>query len=99
MRSARVVRRSIRSRDSRRPLPLVSRMTIRPSAQARPADSARLGAALRASREAIDAVQRQLDALLKAVRSEAGRPAPEAAERLRHATRRADAAMERLVDM
>jgi hypothetical protein len=98
MPSARVVRRSIR-RDRPRALPSLSRITVRPPAPARLGESVELGDALRASREAIGAVQRQLDALLKAVRSEAGRPAPEAAERLRVATRRADAAMGRLAVM
>jgi hypothetical protein len=58
-----------------------------------------LGEALRASREALGDIQRQLDALLDAVRTPAGRPVPDAADRLALATRRAGVAMDRLADV
>jgi hypothetical protein len=53
---------------------------------------------LRASREALSDIQGQLDALLSAVRAPAGRPDPDAADRLRRATKRAGAAMNRLAE-
>jgi hypothetical protein len=58
--------------------------------------SARLTDALRASREALSDIQGQLDALLAMVRAPAGRPEPDAADRLRRATKRAGVAMNRL---
>lgn len=51
---------------------------------------------MRASREALVDIQRQLDALLTAVRAPAGRPAADAADRLHRAGKRAGVAMSRL---
>jgi hypothetical protein len=59
----------------------------------------RLIDALRASREALNDIQGQLDALLSAVRAPAGHPETDAADRLRRATKRAGAAMNRLAEV
>ncbi len=99
MRSARAVRRST-GRPRARAVDSVSRLTFRSAASVPPlGHSARMGEALRASREALGDIQRQLDALLAAVRSPKGRPAPDAADRLALATRRAGVAMDRLADV
>ncbi|MES1171819.1 MAG: hypothetical protein ABUL77_01170 [Bacteroidota bacterium] len=76
-----------------RAIPVVSRLTVRPSWSAPLNRPVPVGEALRASREALGDIQRQLDALLEAVRRPAGRPAPDAADRLRQATARAGAAL------
>lgn len=80
-------------------MPAVSRMNARSQRAAPLGRAARLGDALRASREALVDIQRQLDGLLEAIRSPAGQPAPDAADRLHRATRRAGAAVDRLVDV
>ncbi len=99
MPSARVLRASVRRRRSRA-LPLLSRLTLKPNSPAVPlGKSLRLVDALRASREALNDIQGQLDALLSAVRSPAGRPETGAADRLRRATKRAGAAMNRLAEV
>lgn len=77
-------------------MPALSRMTVRPRRQAPVARAARLSDALRASREALGDIQRQLDDLLEAIRAPGGQPPADAAELLQRATRRAGAAMERL---
>jgi hypothetical protein len=59
--------------------------------------ASRMGDALRTSREALGDIQRQLDALLEALRSPSGQVQPEAVDRLHRATRRAGAAVDRLV--
>ena len=59
----------------------------------------RLTDALRASRQALSDVQRQLDALLAAVRAPTGRPEADAADRLHRATKRAGSAMNRLASV
>ncbi|MBC8133042.1 MAG: hypothetical protein H7X95_08685 [Deltaproteobacteria bacterium] len=64
-----------------------------------PGGSARLGDALRSSREALNDIQRQLDALLSAVQAPAGRPPPDAADRLRRASKRAGIAINRLATL
>jgi len=71
-------------------------MTVRPRRQAPAGRAARLSDALRASREALGDIQRQLDSLLEAIRSEGGQPEPDAPERLQRATRRVGVAVERL---
>jgi hypothetical protein len=81
-----------------RGLPSVSRLTIRPTTRVPLARSGRLGEALRASREALSDIERQLEALLRAVRAPSGRPDADAPDRLGHAARRADAALGRLAD-
>ena len=53
---------------------------------------------MRASREALADIQGQLDELLAAVRAPAGRPEPDAADRLRRATKRAGTAVNRLAE-
>jgi hypothetical protein len=77
-------------------MPALSRMTVRPHRQAPVGRAVRLTAALRASREALDDIQRQLDSLLEAIRAPEGQPEPDSAERLQRATRRAGAAVDRL---
>ena len=95
-------RRSTRSDaavDRARALPSRSRLTIRRSARAPLAHSVSLGEALRASREALSDIGRQLDALLVAVRAAEGRPASDAPDRLRVAARRAGNAFHRLSEV
>lgn len=108
MASARDSRPSVRRRRAR-VLPTVSRLTVRVSSSATVAPpaaeavvvtrKARLTDALRASREALGDLQKQLDALLAVVRTPAGRPEPDAADRLRRATKRAGSAMTRLASV
>ncbi|MEO5770085.1 MAG: hypothetical protein ABIS92_17145 [Polyangia bacterium] len=87
----------------------MSRVTVRRSTAAAPPSTqdleqaagsspvpGRLGDALRASREALLDIQRQLDSLLLAVRAPGGRPAVDSADRLRRATKRAGTAIHRL---
>jgi hypothetical protein len=99
MPSARVPRPSVRRRRARA-LPSVSRIILRPDPPAAPplGKSSRLVDALRASREALADIQGQLDELLAAVRAPAGRPEPDAADRLRRATKRAGTAVNRLAE-
>ena len=103
MRSARAVRRSTGRPRARAQgaLGSVSRLTVRspgtaPRVGPRVGHAVRLGEALRASREALGDIQRQLDVLLAAVRAPAGRPVPDAADHLARAARRAGVAMDRL---
>ncbi len=100
MRSARVVRRSSGSSvggKRARPVPAFSRLTIRSLGGAPLSRPLPLNEALRASREALTEIQRELDMLLESVRKPAGRPGSDAAERLRQVTARANVAMARLV--
>lgn len=73
-------------------------MTVRQGRSAPLGRAVRLGEALRASREALGDIQRQLDSLLQAIRSPTGEVARDAADRLHRATRLAGAAVDRLVE-
>ena len=70
-------------------------MTVRRSPAPLPR-SGNLVAALQSSRQALSAIQGQLDALLEALRDPAGVVDPEAADGLRDAAARASAAVARL---
>lgn len=80
-------------------MPSRSRLTVRAAPRAPLARNPRLGEMLRTGREAIADIERQLDALLVAIRAPAGVPDAEAADRLHRATRRAGAALARLRDV
>lgn len=90
----RLPRRSVTPR-LRRKLPARSRMTLRTQTNAPLTRTSGLAEALRHSREALIDVERQLEALLAAVRTASG-PDAEAADRLHRAAKRAGAAVERL---
>jgi len=80
----------------KRAVPVRSRLTIRAAAHAPLARGVGLQDALKASRDALNDIQKQLDALLASVRSPHVRPEAESIDRLARSNRRADAAMARL---
>ena len=75
-----------------RRVPARSRVTVRRS-EAPLLRSTTLATALRDSRAALSSLEGELDAILKSLRSADGGPQMTAADRLRGATRAADAAM------
>ena len=75
-----------------RRVPARSRVTVRRS-QAPLLRSTNLATALRDGREALSSLEGELDAILKSLRSADGAPEMTAADRLRGATRAAEAAM------
>ena len=75
-----------------RRVPARSRVTVRRS-EAPLLRSTNLATALRDGREALSSLEGELDAILKSLRSADGAPEMTAADRLRGATRAAEAAM------
>ena len=80
-----------------RRVPARSRVTVRRS-EAPLLRSTTLATALRDSRAALSSLEGELDAILEALRSADGAPEMKAADRLRGATRAAEAAMASLGD-
>jgi len=94
MRSPRRAKPTPRTRG----VPARSRLTVRNGETVPLARRFRLTEALGQSRLALLDVQKQLDALLAQLRSEAGRPAEKDLDRLQRATRRAGLGVSRLVE-
>jgi hypothetical protein len=80
-------------------LPPQSRLTLPGAARTVTAPRSGLGEALRASREALGDVERQLELLLGALRSPGGVPDGGAPDRLRTATSRAGHAIDQLAQV